>query len=297
MYHKPVLLNECINGLAIKSDGNYVDATFGGGGHSSEILKRLNSRKLLGFDQDKDAINNKFDDERFIFVKSNFIFLKNFLMYYKLMPVDGILADLGISSYQIDEPSRGFSTRFDGKLDMRMNNNTDLDAGKVINEYSENDLKEIFKKYGEIKNAGKLAWVLAKKRKEKNIETTGDLKNAVQSCVINKKENKYFAQVFQAIRIEVNDELGALKTFLIESSKVLKPGGRLVIMSYHSLEDRLVKNFLKSGNFDGIIKKDFYGKPQVDFKLINKKPIVADENEILLNKRARSAKLRIAEKL
>jgi len=297
MYHKPVLLNECINGLAIKSDGNYVDATFGGGGHSSEILKRLNSGKLLGFDQDKDAINNKFDDERFIFVKSNFIFLKNFLMYYKLMPVDGILADLGISSYQIDEPSRGFSTRFDGKLDMRMNNNTDLDAGKVINEYSENDLKEIFKKYGEIKNAGKLAWVLAKKRKEKNIETTGDLKNAVQSCVINKKENKYFAQVFQAIRIEVNDELGALKTFLIESSKVLKPGGRLVIMSYHSLEDRLVKNFLKSGNFDGIIKKDFYGKPQVDFKLINKKPIVADENEILLNKRARSAKLRIAEKL
>jgi len=297
MYHKPVLLNECINGLAIKSDGNYVDATFGGGGHSSEILKRLNSGKLLGFDQDKDAINNKFDDERFIFVKSNFIFLKNFLMYYKLMPVDGILADLGISSYQIDEPSRGFSTRFDGKLDMRMNNNADLDAGKVINEYSENDLKEIFKKYGEIKNAGKLAWVLAKKRKEKNIETTGDLKNAVQSCVINKKENKYFAQVFQSIRIEVNDELGALKTFLIESSKVLKPGGRLVIMSYHSLEDRLVKNFLKSGNFDGIIKKDFYGKPQVDFKLINKKPIVANENEILLNKRARSAKLRIAEKL
>ncbi len=297
MYHKPVLLNECINGLAIKSDGNYVDATFGGGGHSSEILKRLSTGKLLGFDQDKDAINNKFDDERFIFVKSNFIFLKNFLMYYKLMPVDGILADLGISSYQIDEPSRGFSTRFDGKLDMRMNNNADLDAGKVINEYSENDLKEIFKKYGEIKNAGKLAWVLAKKRKEKNIETTGDLKNAVQSCVINKKENKYFAQVFQSIRIEVNDELGALKTFLIESSKVLKPGGRLVIMSYHSLEDRLVKNFLKSGNFDGIIKKDFYGKPQVDFKLINKKPIVANENEILLNKRARSAKLRIAEKL
>ena len=247
MYHKPVLLNECINGLAIKPDGNYVDVTFGGGGHSAEILKQLITGKLLGFDQDKDAMNNKFDDERFIFVNSNFIFMKNFLMYYKVLPVDGILADLGISSYQIDEPGRGFSTRFDGALDMRMNNNIDLNAGKVINNYSENELKEIFSKYGEIRNSWKLASVIINKRNEKKIATTEDLKNAIRPCVINKKENKYFAQVFQAIRIEVNDELGALKTFLKETANVLKPGGRLVVISYHSLEDRLVKNFLKSG--------------------------------------------------
>ncbi len=297
MYHRPVLLNESINGLAIKPDGVYVDVTFGGGGHSAEILKQLSSGKLVAFDQDDDAMNNKFDDERFIFVNSNFIFLKNFLMFYKVMPVDGILADLGISSYQIDEPSRGFSTRFDGALDMRMNNNIDLDAGKVINNYSENELKEIFSKYGEIRNSGKLASVLINKRKEKRITTTEELKNAIRSCVIKKNENKYFAQVFQAIRIEVNDELGALKKFLKETANVLKPGGRLVVISYHSLEDRLVKNFMKSGNFKGEIKKDFYGNPQIDFKLINKKPIIPDEAEIKVNKRARSAKLRIAEKL
>lgn len=297
MYHRPVLLKESINGLAIKPDGVYVDATFGGGGHSAEILKQLSSGKLVAFDQDDDAMNNKFDDERFIFVNSNFIFLKNFLMFYKVMPVDGILADLGISSYQIDEPSRGFSTRFDGALDMRMNNNIDLDAGKVINNYSENELKEIFSKYGEIRNSGKLASVLINKRKEKRITTTEELKNAIRSCVIKKNENKYFAQVFQAIRIEVNDELGALKKFLKETANVLKPGGRLVVISYHSLEDRLVKNFMKSGNFKGEIKKDFYGNPQIDFKLINKKPIIPAEAEIKVNKRARSAKLRIAEKL
>lgn len=297
MYHRPVLLNESINGLAIKPDGVYVDVTFGGGGHSAEILKQLSSGKLVAFDQDDDAMNNKFDDERFIFVNSNFIFLKNFLMFYKVMPVDGILADLGISSYQIDEPSRGFSTRFDGALDMRMNNNIDLDAGKVINNYSENELKEIFSKYGEIRNSGKLASVLINKRKEKRITTTEELKNAIRSCVIKKNENKYFAQVFQAIRIEVNDELGALKKFLKETANVLKPGGRLVVISYHSLEDRLVKNFMKSGNFEGEIKKDFYGNPQIDFKLINKKPIIPAEAEIKVNKRARSAKLRIAEKL
>lgn len=297
MYHRPVLLNESINGLAIKPDGIYVDVTFGGGGHSAEILKQLSSGKLVAFDQDDDAMNNKFDDERFIFVNSNFIFLKNFLMFYKVMPVDGILADLGISSYQIDEPSRGFSTRFDGALDMRMNNNIDLDAGKVINNYSENELKEIFSKYGEIRNSGKLASVLINKRKEKRITTTEDLKTAIRSCVIKKNENKYFAQVFQAIRIEVNDELGALKKFLKETANVLKPGGRLVVISYHSLEDRLVKNFMKSGNFEGEIKKDFYGNPQIDFKLINKKPIIPAEAEIKMNKRARSAKLRIAEKL
>ena len=297
MYHKPVLLHECINGLAIKPAGNYVDVTFGGGGHSAEILKNLTTGKLLGFDQDKDAMNNKFDDERFIFVNANFIFLNNFLMYYKVLPVDGILADLGISSYQIDEPERGFSTRFDGTLDMRMNTKRELNAEKLINEYSESELKEIFKKYGEIKNAGKLAWILIKKRKEKRIVTTEDLKAAVQSCVIKNKENKYYAQVFQAIRIEVNDELGALKKFLSETSKALKPGGRLVIMSYHSLEDRLVKNFLKSGNFNGEIKTDFYGKPQLEFKLITRKPIIPAETEIIENPRARSAKLRIAEKL
>lgn len=297
MYHKPVLLNECINGLAIKPDGNYVDATFGGGGHSAEILKKLTKGKLLGFDQDIDAMDNKFDDDKFIFVNSNFVFLKNFLMFYKAIPVDGILADLGVSSFQIDEPQRGFSTRFDGPLDMRMNNNIDLNAGKLINNYSENELKDIFSKYGEIRNSGKLASTIVRKRKEKKIVSTEDLKKAIASCVIKKIENKYFARVFQAIRIEVNDELGALKTFLKESAKVLKPGGRLVIMSYHSLEDRLVKNFLKSGNFEGEVKKDFYGKPQLEFKLINKKPITATEAEIKENKRARSAKLRIAEKL
>ena len=297
MYHRPVLLKESINGLAIKPDGIYVDVTFGGGGHSAEILKQLSNGKLVAFDQDNDAMNNKFDDERFIFVNSNFIFLKNFLMFYKVMPVDGILADLGISSYQIDEPSRGFSTRFDGALDMRMNKNIDLDAGKVINNYSEKELKNIFSKYGEIRNSGKLASALINKRKEKKITTTEDLKNAIRSCIIKKNENKYFAQVFQAIRIEVNDELGALKKFLKETVNVLKPGGRLVVISYHSLEDRLVKNFMKSGNFEGDIKKDFYGNPQFDFKLINKKPIIPAEAEIKVNKRARSAKLRIAEKL
>ena len=297
MYHRPVLLKESINGLAIKPDGIYVDATYGGGGHSAEILKQLSTGKLLGFDKDSDAMNNKFDDERFIFVNSNFIFIKNFLMFYKVLPVDGILADLGISSFQIDEPSRGFSTRFEGALDMRMNINTDLDAGKVINNYSESELKEIFSKYGEIRNSGKLASMLINKRKERKIVTTEDLKNAIRSCVIKRNDNKYFAQVFQAIRIEVNDELRVLKTFLKETANVLKPGGRLVVISYHSLEDRLVKNFLKSGNFKGEIEKDFYGKPQVDFKLINRKPIIPAEAENNENKRARSAKLRIAEKL
>lgn len=296
-YHNPVLLNECIEGLNINPTGIYVDVTFGGGGHSKEIIKHLTTGKLYAFDQDEDAGRNKIEDDRFVLIKQNFRYLKNFLKLYKALPIDGLLADLGVSSHQFNEAERGFSTRFDAMLDMRMDRNTSLTAADILNTYSEEDLKRIFRLYGEVDNAGYLASVVFHKRKEKQIETVNDLKMAINKCVRRGKENQYYAQVFQALRIEVNKELEALQEMLMQSLDVLKPGGRLVVISYHSLEDRLVKNFTRSGKFEGEVEKDFYGNQLTPFKQITRKPIVPTEEEIEKNNRARSAKLRIAEKL
>lgn len=297
MYHKPVMLHEAIEGLAIRPDGTFVDATFGGGGHAKEILNKLDNGKLFGFDQDEDAMCNALEDERFTFVNANFRFLKNFLRFYKAIPVDGILADLGVSSHQFDTAERGFSTRFESELDFRMDRRIGKDGKKVLNDYSEHELKNIFRQYGEIKNAGQLSRQIVAERKNKQINTSHELGNIARRFARRSQENKYLAQVFQAIRIEVNDELKVLKDFLRQSHAVLKPGGRLVLISYHSLEDRLVKNYFKSGNFEGEIHKDFYGNPQLEFSMINRKPLVASEEEIKENNRARSAKLRIAEKI
>ena len=295
-YHNPVLLKECIEGLNINPAGIYVDVTFGGGGHSREILKHLTTGKLYAFDQDDDAVKNKIDDERFVLIKQNFRYLKNFLKMYNALPIDGLLADLGVSSHQFDEAERGFSIRFNAKLDMRMDQNGKQTAADVLNTYSEEELKRIFKLYGEVDNAGYLASIIFHNRKEKHIDTVNDLKVMITKCVKKGRENQYYAQVFQALRIEVNKELDVLQELLIQSLEVLKPGGRLVVISYHSLEDRLVKNIMRSGKFEGEVEKDFYGNQLTPFKQITKKPIIpsAEENEI--NSRARSAKLRIAEK-
>ncbi|OFY87170.1 MAG: 16S rRNA (cytosine(1402)-N(4))-methyltransferase [Bacteroidetes bacterium RIFCSPLOWO2_12_FULL_35_15] len=295
-YHNPVLLKECIEGLNINPKGIYVDVTFGGGGHSREILKHLTTGKLYAFDQDEDAVKNKIDDERFVLIRQNFRYLKNFLKMYNALPVDGLLADLGVSSHQFDQADRGFSTRFEAKLDMRMDRNDKLTAADVLNTYSEEDLKRIFKLYGEIDNAGRLAYAVFHARKEKQIETVNDLKIAIEKCVRRGRENQYFAQVFQALRIEVNKELDVLQELLTQSLEVLKPGGRLVVIAYHSLEDRLVKNIMRSGKFEGEIDKDFFGNQLTPFKQITRKPIVPTEKENEENSRARSAKLRIAEK-
>lgn len=295
-YHNPVLLKECIEGLNINPAGIYVDVTFGGGGHSREILKHLTTGKLYAFDQDDDAVKNKIDDERFVLIKQNFRYLKNFLKMYNALPIDGLLADLGVSSHQFDEAERGFSIRFNAKLDMRMDQNGKQTAADVLNTYSEEELKRIFKLYGEVDNAGYLASIIFHNRKEKHIDTVNDLKVMITKCVKKGRENQYYAQVFQALRIEVNKELDVLQELLTQSLEVLKPGGRLVVISYHSLEDRLVKNIMRSGKFEGEVEKDFYGNQLTPFKQITKKPIVpsAEENEI--NSRARSAKLRVAEK-
>lgn len=295
-YHNPVLLKECIEGLNINPKGIYVDVTFGGGGHSREILKHLTTGKLYAFDQDEDAVKNKIDDERFVLIRQNFRYLKNFLKMYNALPVDGVLADLGVSSHQFDQADRGFSTRFEAKLDMRMDRNDKLTAADILNTYSEEDLKRIFKLYGEIDNAGRLAYAVFHARKEKQIETVNDLKVAIEKCVRRGRENQYFAQVFQALRIEVNKELDVLQELLTQSLEVLKPGGRLVVIAYHSLEDRLVKNIMRSGKFEGEIDKDFFGNQLTPFKQITRKPIVPTEKENEENSRARSAKLRIAEK-
>lgn len=297
MYHKSVLLNESINGLAIKSNGIYVDVTFGGGGHSKEILKKLDKGRLIAFDQDEDAEENIINDERFTFINQNFRYLINFLKFYKAIPVDGIIADLGVSSHQLDTPARGFSSRFNGNLDLRMDKKNKLTAKYVINNYTKEKLINIFYQYGELTNAKQLASVIVKNRNEKEIKTINHFKEIISSHVKKGKENKYYAQVLQALRIEVNDELGALKEMLLQTTKALKPGGRLVVISYHSLEDRLVKNFIKSRNFRGEIEKDFFGNPKIDFKFINKKPITPSKEELLKNNRSRSAKLRIAEKI
>lgn len=296
-YHNPVLLKECIDGLNINPEGIYVDVTFGGGGHSREIFKRLTTGKLFAFDQDEDAVKNKIDDERFVLIKQNFRYLKNFLKMYNALPIDGLLADLGVSSHQFDEADRGFSTRFDAKLDMRMDQNSKLTAAEILNTYSEEDLKRIFKLYGEVDNAGRLAYVIFNSRKGKQIETVNDLKTAIDKCVKRGRENQYYAQVFQALRIEVNKELDVLKDLLMQSLEVLKPGGRLVVISYQSLEDRLVKNIIRSGKFEGEVEKDFFGNQLAPFKAITRKPIIPSDAEISENSRARSAKLRIAEKI
>jgi len=297
MFHKSVLLEESINALAIQPGGTYVDATYGGGGHSKAILKELKGGKLFAFDQDEDALSNKIEDDRLILIHNNFRYLRNFLKLYKTVPVDGILADLGISSYQIDHPERGFSTRFEGELDMRMNRDKKISAKEIVNQYHEEKLAAIFRTYGDLRNATKIARLIVTARKVNPVNTTMELKEALIHAVERGKENKFFAQVFQALRIEVNQELEALKEFLIQATDVLKKGGRLVVISYHSLEDKLVKDYFRSGNFEGNLEKDFYGNPIVPLSVINRKPIVPDEKEIGVNSRARSARLRIAEKI
>ncbi|MBE0650185.1 MAG: 16S rRNA (cytosine(1402)-N(4))-methyltransferase RsmH [Bacteroidales bacterium] len=298
MYHNPVLLHQSVEGLKISPDGVYVDATFGGGGHSRLILEHLGENgKLVAFDQDPDAAANLPDDDRMQFVNQNFRYLKNFLTLYGNPLVDGILADLGVSSYQFDEPGRGFSTRFDGPLDMRMTKNQGKSAADVVNTYPEEDLNRIFRLYGEIKNSRCMAKMIVEQRKTSEIKTTLELVKTVEKCIPAKQKNKLLAMLFQAIRIEVNEELDVLKIFLEQAAEVLKPGGRLVVISYHSLEDRLVKNFMKTGNFEGELKKDFYGNKLVNLKPIFSKAIVPDEAELSENSRARSAKLRIAEKV
>ena len=296
MYHRSVLLRESIEGLAIRPEGIYVDATYGGGGHAGEILKKLTNGRLLAFDQDEETAGNKPDDPHLVLIQNNFRFLRNFLRLYKALPVDGILADLGISSHQIDEAERGFSTRFDGPLDMRMDQRKKLTAADVVNRYTEEQLTSVLRQYGELRNAGKAASMIVSARKASPIGTTSRLKEVLAPCAEKGRENKFFAQAFQALRIEVNQELEALKEFLKQSLDVLKPGGRLVVISYHSLEDRLVKDFFRSGNFEGEIRKDFYGNVTSPFRLVTRRAVVPGPEETVENPRARSAKLRIAEK-
>jgi 16S rRNA (cytosine1402-N4)-methyltransferase len=297
MYHNPVLLNESVEGLNIKGDGIYVDVTYGGGGHSREILKHLTTGKLYAFDQDDDAFANKVEDEKLVLIKQNFKYMKNFLKMYNALPVDGILADLGVSSHQFDEGTRGFSTRFEGKLDMRMDKSGALTAADIVNTYDEQALVNMFSTYGEVENSKRLAACIVKERASKKINTTEEFKQAIITCIPKMREQQYLAKVFQALRIAVNSELDVLKELLKQSLEVLKPGGRLSVISYHSLEDRLVKNFIKSGNFEGKVEQDFYGNKLVDFKAINRQLITPSEEELKLNNRSRSAKLRIAEKL
>ncbi len=295
-YHDPVMKVESIEALGIRNGGVFVDATFGGGGHTRAILDQLNgSGRLFGFDQDEDAKPNIPTDENFTFIDSNFRFIKRYLRLHQTKEVDGILADLGVSSHQLDEAERGFSFRFEAELDMRMNQNAEISAKEVINEYKELQLVQMFSEYGEIRNSKTLANAIVNERRMRNIHTIQDFITMIEPFIRGKR-NRYLAQVFQAIRIEVNDEMGALKDFLQESLEVLKPGGRLVFISYHSLEDRLVKNFLKSGNFEGKQIKDFYGNIERPFKLITRKAMEPTDEEIKINPRARSAKMRVAEK-
>ena len=297
MYHNPVLLSECVDGLNINPDGIYVDVTFGGGGHSRAILEKLKGGHLYAFDQDADAAKNAFVDDRFTFIPQNFRYMKNFVQLYANAKVDGILADLGVSSYQFDTPEKGFSTRFEGRLDMRMNQNDPVDAANIVNTYEVEALASVLSRYGELKNAMAKARDIEMARDTQPVETTTDLKNAVAAHLPKGSENKVLAQIFQALRIEVNKEMEVLEAFLTKCADVLKPGGRLVVMSYHSLEDRLVKNFMKSGKADGEVEKDFFGNQLTPYKLITHKPIVPSDEEIARNSRARSAKLRIAEKV
>lgn len=294
-YHKPVLLGEAIDGLNIREDGIYVDATFGGGGHSREILKRLTAGRLIAFDQDEDAIGNIPEDERLIFLNQNFRYMKNFLKYYGQLPVDGVLADLGVSSHQLDRAERGFSSRYEGPLDMRMNQSSEKTARSILNKYDAASLSNVFFLYGEIRQAKKMAERIVSFRQEEQLETTTQLIDVLKPMMPAGRENKFLARVFQALRIEVNGELDALKALLTQSNEVVKAGGRLVVISYHSLEDRLVKNFMKAGNFEGKQEKDFYGRLIAPFQPVSKL-ITPGEQELSENPRSRSAKLRIAEK-
>lgn len=295
-YHIPVMAAESIEALNLQNGSIVVDATYGGGGHSKLILEKIGSGKLFAFDQDKDAAANLPDDSRLVFVRHNFRYLKNFLRHFGTEWVDAVFADLGVSSHDFDSPGRGFSFRHEGALDMRMNQNAKTDAVEILNDYPPEMLERIFRMYGEIRNAGKLASVICEKRATRKITSTLQFREMVLECAPRGIENKYLAQVFQAIRIEVNDEMAALKEFLLASESVLKPGGRLVIITYHSLEDRLCKNFMKTGNFEGKTEKDFYGNVKSPFKIINRKVIVPGAEELAGNPRSRSAKLRIAEK-
>jgi len=295
-YHVPVLLAESVDGLEIKADGDYVDVTFGGGGHSREIFSRLKTGRLFAFDQDEDAAVNVIHDERFFFIRHNFKYIRNFLRYYDVEQVDGILADLGVSSHDFDVAERGFSFRFDGDLDMRMNRDSAMDAAQIVNTFSEDQLRTMFREYGEIDNAGRLAKQLVFARDSKPIKTIEQFKEAIAPCTPRLQESKYLAKVFQALRIETNKEMDVLHEFLEQSIQLLKPGGRLVVITYHSLEDRMVKNFIKSGDFSGKQEKDFFGNVESPLVAINRKVIVPNEDELERNPRSRSAKLRIAEK-
>ncbi len=297
MYHRPVLLKESVDGLNIKKNGIYVDVTFGGGGHSREILKRLGDKgKLIAFDQDEDALVNRLEDERFQLINENFRFLKRFLKFYGILKVDGILADFGVSSHQFDVAERGFSTRYDAKLDMRMDQRTEKSAFHIVNSYTEEDLRKVFFEFGELRSARGMASAIVTARAEKRILTTDDLKFVLSRFLPKGKENKILAQIYQALRIEVNEELSVLKEFLVQVPEVLNKGGRLSVISYHSLEDRLVKRFIRDGKFEGQAEKDFYGNVQVPLKKIGGL-IVPSAEEIAENSRARSAKLRIAERI
>ncbi|HTJ49090.1 MAG TPA: 16S rRNA (cytosine(1402)-N(4))-methyltransferase RsmH [Cyclobacteriaceae bacterium] len=298
-YHKPVMLAECLEGLNINPKGIYVDVTFGGGGHSTKILEKLDGGRLISFDQDDDAKQQaeKITSSSFTFCQANFRYLKRFLRLNGVTKVNGILADLGVSSHQIDSPERGFSTRFDGPLDMRMDKQAPTTAASVLNEYSEENLHKLFGMYGELKNAKTVARLITQQRVNQPFVRTEDLKATLQTVAPRGKENKYFAQVFQALRIEVNAEMKALEDFLHQCGEVMEQDGRLVVMSYHSLEDRMVKNYINKGKVFGEVEKDFYGNQIKPFEAVNRKPIEASEEEIQENKRARSAKLRIAVKL
>lgn len=296
-YHTPVLLQQTVDGLQIKPNGVYVDVTFGGGGHSKEILSRLNENgRLFAFDQDQDAHKNVIDDSRFQLIPENFQFIKRFLRFYGVKKVDGILGDFGVSSHQFDVAERGFSTRFEANLDMRMNQNSSLSALEVVNEYEEQQLRQIFAQYGELRSAPKMARLIVEARADEKITTSSQLKEIIDPCLLRRKEHKILAQVYQAIRIEVNQEIAVLKDFLMQTKELLPVGGRLSLISYHSLEDRLVKRFIRNGMFEGEPEKDLYGRVSVPFKKVGGL-VVPNAEEISLNNRARSARLRIAERI
>jgi 16S rRNA (cytosine1402-N4)-methyltransferase len=297
VYHIPALLKESIDGLKIQPDGIYVDVTYGGGGHSMEILKNLSTGKLIAFDQDEDSVVNIPDDDRFFFLNQNFRFLKNNLLFNNISSIDGLIADLGVSFHQFDEPERGFTFRQDAPLDMRMNKLGSVTAAKILNSMEESALADVFYKYGELTTSRRIAREIVSARALKPLATVNDIIDAIGKLAPFRQEHKFYAKVFQALRIEVNHEIDYLKEMLEQSLDMLKTGGRLVVISYHSLEDRLVKNFMKAGNFEGEEKKDFYGNIETPFRIINKKGTTPDEEEISLNNRARSARLRIAEKI
>lgn len=298
VYHIPALLEECMQGLDIKPSGTYVDVTFGGGGHSREILSRLGKDgHLYSFDQDEDAQRNIVNDERFTFVYSNFKYLKNFMLYHGVEGVDGILADLGVSFHHFDESERGFSFRFDAPLDMRMNKKARLTAAEILATYSDDRLAQLFALYGEMRNARRIASAIVARRASGGVKTTGELLDVVAPFINRKQEKKELAQIFQSLRIEVNNEMDSLKSMLNQATQLLKPGGRLVVITYHSLEDRIVKNFIKTGNVEGVMEKDFYGRVKAPLQAVNNKVIVPTDEEVERNPRARSAKLRIAQKM